>query len=93
MTTCLKYILTTCPITTSATVVTGLYVSGGEIFCHKDKVQTVDIESRLNDFIWWLKSFEKPVLVCHNRKVFDDLILMRTSLNHPACGKLPIEGF
>lgn len=32
-----KYILPTCPITTSATAVTGLYVPGGELFCHKEK--------------------------------------------------------
>ena len=88
-----RYVLPTCPITTSATAVTGLYVSGGELFCHKEKVQTVDIESCLSDFILWLKSFEKPVLVCHNGKVFDAVILMRTFLNHPACGKLSIEGF
>ena len=88
-----KYVLPTCHITTSATAVTSLYVSRRELFCHKEKVQTVEIDSCPNDFMLWLKSFEKPVLVCHNEKVFDAVDLMRTFLNHSACGKLPIEGF
>ena len=79
-----KYVLPTCPITISATAVTSLYVSGRELFSHKEKVQTVEIDSCPNDFMLWLTSFEKPVLVCHNGKVFDAVDLMRTFLNHPA---------
>lgn len=72
---------------------TGLCVVNGQLFCHKEKVQTVGIETCLNDFKEQLQKFSKPLFVCHNRKVFDSKILVNTLMNSPLCGALHIEGF
>ena len=47
------------------------------------------------DFVVWRQSFHNPILVCHNGKCFDSIILVKAFLEHPECGNLEdhISGF
>lgn len=87
-----RYVLPTCAISASATTVTGLCIVNGQLFCHKEKVHTVGIVTCPKDCKAWLQTSGKPILVCHNGKVFDFMILVKTLMNNPVCGALPIEG-
>lgn len=39
----------------------------------------------------WLKQFHKPILVCHNGRTFDTILLLKSCMNIPC--SLPFEGF
>lgn len=80
-----KYVFPKSPITA------GLYVANGEMYFHKNKVDSVSVERCLEDFTQWLKQYSKPLLVCHNGRAFDSIILLKTCQNNSF--SLPFEGF
>ena len=90
-----RYVLPDAPIHPKATAVTGLHVASGQLFHKKTPVVSVDIKTCLCDFVIWLQSFHNPLLVCHNGKCFDSIILVKAFLKHPECGNLEdhISGF
>lgn len=73
-----RYVFPKSLIAAGATAVTGLYVANGEMYFHNNKVDSVSVERCLEDFIQWLKQFSKPLLVCHNGRAFDSIILLKT---------------
>lgn len=87
-----RYVLPTIEITPGATSVTGIHIVNSEMFHHKRKVDSISIERCLLDFVEWLKQFQNPLLVCHNGKAFDSIILMKACLNTGNIS-LPIKGF
>lgn len=89
-----RYVLPKSPISAKATAVTGLHVASGQLFYQQTKVNSVDIQTCLTEFNIWLKNFPNPILVCHNGKVFDSVILMRYVMQYPESGlKSTIAGF
>ena len=67
---------------------------GGKLFYKQTKVDTVNIEICLKDFETWLQRFHKPLLVCHNGKVFDSIVFIRNVLKHPdSCLMTTVAGF
>lgn len=91
-----RYVLPPSPISAKASAVTGLHVVSGQLFHHKTRLESVDISTCLKQFNIWLKatSVSKPLLVCHNGKVFDSIIFMRSILKNPECGlKSTVAGF
>lgn len=57
-------------------------------------MNSVDIQTCLTEFNIWLKNFPNPILVCHNGKVFDSVIQMRSVMQYPESGlKSTIAGF
>lgn len=57
-------------------------------------MNSVDIQTCLTEFSIWLKNFPSPILVCHNGKVFDSVILMRSVMQYQESGlKSTIAGF
>ena len=86
--------LPTSPINTKATAVTGLHVVSGQLFYNTTKVDSVNIQTCLIDFNNWLKDITKPLLVCHNGKKFDSIILVKSILKYPECDlRSSIGGF
>ena len=84
----------TSPINTKATAVTGLHVVSGQLFYNTTKVDSVNIQTCLIDFNNWLKDITKPLLVCHNGKKFDSIILVKSILKYPECDlRSSIGGF
>eukprot|EP00105_Crassostrea_gigas_P044903 XP_019929051.1 PREDICTED: uncharacterized protein LOC105343599 [Crassostrea gigas] len=89
-----RYVLPKSPISAKATAVTGLHVASGQLFYQQTKVNSVDIQTCLTEFNIWLNIFPNPILVCHNGKVFDSVILMRSVMQYPESGlKSTIAGF
>lgn len=62
-----------------ATEVTGLYVAGGQLFHKQFPVVSVSLKKCVAEFVEWLKTFNNPLLVCHNGRSFDSVILVKTS--------------
>ena len=86
--------LPTSPISTKATAVIGLHVVSGQLFYNTTKVDSVNIQTCLIDFNNWLKDITKPLLVCHNGKKFDSIILVKSILKYPECDlRSSIGGF
>ena len=71
----------TSPINTKATAVTGLHVVSGQLFYNTTKVDSVNSQTCLIDFNNWLKDI--TLLVCHNGKQFDSIILVKSILKYP----------
>lgn len=73
---------------------TGLHAINGELFCHKEKVETVPIETCVSEFQNWLEAFHRPILVCYTRKCDRfHFFLINTFYKYPVRGQLFIEGF
>lgn len=86
-----RYVFPNLAITPGATAVTGIYVKNGEMFVHNTRVQSVSVEKCMEELAEWLKQFHKPLLVCHNGRAFDSIILLKNCMKIPC--SLPFEGF
>ncbi|XP_062615434.1 uncharacterized protein LOC134277168 [Saccostrea cucullata] len=74
------YILPKVPITEEAMNTTGIVVNSDldKMTVHGKEVDAVNITSALTDFLTWFKVFQDVVLVAHNGRKFDFLVLMST---------------
>ncbi|CAN9498908.1 unnamed protein product [Ophioblennius macclurei] len=73
-----KYILPSQPIDEQASKVTGFTVQDGNLLHHQNPVTTTPLVQALNDFIAFLRSLGRPVLlVAHNANRFTKRILTR----------------
>ena len=70
-----KYITPTKPISKEASEVTKLTVKNGELHYDGIAVETLNCEEALGQFITFLQNIDKPVLVGHNIRTFDLLLL------------------
>lgn len=73
-----RYVIPDLPIHPKATEVTGLYVAGGQLFQKQSPVVSVSLKKCVAEFVEWLKTFHNPLLVCHNGRSFDSVILVKT---------------
>ncbi|XP_073725138.1 uncharacterized protein plex9.1 isoform X4 [Misgurnus anguillicaudatus] len=71
------YMLPRCCMTDGAARVTGLTVDGDALLRHRRPVRTTPQRQALINFIYFLKTFNRPFLVGHNSRRFDWPILMR----------------
>lgn len=72
------YILPRQPLTESAKRVTGFTVSNNRLFLRGVPVDTIPLAEALTNFIAFLRSFHRPVLLAaHNAKRFDAPVLTR----------------
>lgn len=72
-----RYVIPDLPIHPKATEVTGLYVAGGQLFHKQSPVVSVSLKKCVAEFVEWLKTFHNPLLVCHNARSFDSVILVK----------------
>ena len=72
------YVITRKQITSSASRVTGLTAVGSQLLLHGKPVSTVDIHSSLRNFITWLQSHGKPVVLYGHNVKFDAKVILRS---------------
>lgn len=78
-----RYVIPDIPIHPKTTEVAGLYVAGGQLFHKQSPVVSVSLKKCVAEFVHWLKTFHKPLLVCHNGRSLDYVILVKTFSKFP----------
>ena len=72
----------------------GLTYDGSILYRHGVPVTSVTLVEGLKDFKDWPAGFQNPVLVAHNCKNFDSLVLCKAILKHPNVSlQHSVEGF
>jgi len=70
-----RYILPTRKMSTGASDATDLTVKKNQLYHHGQLVETVSLQSALQDLISFLKDHNRPVLIGHNAEKFDSRLL------------------
>ena len=74
------------PISLGAQQTTGIVYSGGFMSVQGSQVPSVDIQSTLEKFCHWFKQLKNVILVAHNGRKFDFLVLLERFRFHTCTG-------
>lgn len=75
------YVAPRLPISEGAQQTTGIIMADSVMYVCGTRVETVNIKCAIENFIKWLKKYEKVVLVAHNGRRFDFSVLLTAVSN------------